>query len=70
MSMSEILYVSWQRYCAETLGGRVVDINVIEPNLLSHLVPAGEPPLQTADGAYRKISMAYDNEDLRNEFPN
>ncbi len=70
MSMSEVLYVSWQRYCAELLGGQMVDMNLIEPNLLSHLVPAGEPPLQTAEGAFRKISMAYDTEDLCNEFPN
>jgi hypothetical protein len=70
MSLSDVLYVSWRMFCAETLRGEIVDINHLEPNTLSHVVPPGDPPLQTADGAYRKISMTYDTEDLRNEFSN
>lgn len=70
MSISDVLYVSWRMFCAETLQGRVVDMNLIEPNTLSHVVAPGDPPLQTVDGAYRKVSMTYETEDLRNEFSN
>lgn len=69
MSLSQSLYISWQRFCAVEMG-RFVDMNSIEPCLISHVVPTGAPPLQTGDGAVRKLSMAYELEDLRNEFPN
>jgi len=69
MSFSSTLYVSWQNFCAIELG-HPVDINLLEPEMISHLVPPGQPPLRTADGAVRKLSMAYELEDLDNEFPN
>lgn len=69
MSLSESLYQSWQRFCAVEVGHQV-DINDIEPCLISHIVPPGKPALQCADGAVRKLSMAYDQEDVDNELPN
>ena len=69
MSFSNALYVSWQSFCAAELG-RPVDINLLEHCMLSHVVPAGQPPLSTAEGAVRKLSMVYELEDLDNEFPN
>ena len=69
MSLSESLYISWQRFCAIELG-HPLDMNSIEPGLVSHVVPDGQPPFRCADGTVRKLSMAYELEDLRNEFPN
>ena len=69
MTFSESLYISWQSFCAAELG-QPIDINLLEPCMLSHVVPIGLPPLRTSDGVVRKLSMMYELEDLDNEFPN
>jgi hypothetical protein len=68
MSISTELYREWGYMCAVL--GRQLPINDIGPHTLSHVVAAGDPPIDLPDGAVRQLTLGYHYEDYQDEFPN
>ena len=68
MSLTEDLMQAWAGMCADI--GHVLPINEINVNELSHVVSAGDPPLQLPSGPARRVTLVYEFEEYDDELPN
>ncbi len=68
MTLSDEIFVSWSRMCAE-VAGKSLPINTIEKGMVSHMVRDCDPPLTLSDGDnVRQVSLAYNYEEYSHEF--